>query len=72
LKYIQTVDIFDSIAVSVKMGVLKNSVVKILPSLDENYDEWITNKTRFIYDSFNIQRLEYPKLKLMSKFIIIS
>lgn len=47
--------------------------MRILPSLDGFInDEWITNKTRFSYDSLNIQRLSYPKISLNNKFIIIS
>lgn len=72
LKFIQSVDVLDSIAISIRIGISNNMVYRILPSLDEFYDEWITNKCRFIYDSFNIQRLSYPKLKLKFKFIIIS
>lgn len=71
-KYIQSIDILDSIASGVKIGVYNNAVIRILPSLDEFYDEWITNKARFVYDSFNIQRLKNPKLSINNKFIIIS
>ncbi len=72
LKYIQSIDIFDSIATVIRIGVANNSVMRIMPCLDEYNDEWITNKARFLYDSFNIQRISYPKLKLYKKFIIIS
>ncbi len=72
LKFIQSVDVLDSIAISIKIGISNNMVYRILPSIDEFYDEWITNKCRFVYDAFNVQRLSYPKLKLNLKFIIIS
>jgi len=72
IKYTQSIDILDSIATSIRIGISINSVKRILPNLEEYYDEWLTNKARFIYDSFNIQRLHYPKLKLFYKFISIS
>lgn len=72
LTYIQSVDILDSISSGIKIAVSNNNVIRIVPSLDEFYDEWITNKARFVYDSFNNQRLYYPKLKLHLKFIILS
>ena len=72
LKYIQSIDIFDSIGTNIRIGVTDNSINRIIPSLDDFYDEWITNKARFIYDSFNIHRLYYPKLKLNTKFITVS
>ena len=52
---------------TIRIAVASNTVFRILPCLDEYYDEWITNKARFIYDSFNIQRLYYPKVKLFFK-----
>lgn len=72
IKYTQSIDILDSIATSIRVGISINSVKRILPNLEEYYDEWLSNKARFIYDSFNIQRLHYPKLKLFYKFISIS
>jgi hypothetical protein len=72
IKYTQSIDILDSIATSIRIGISVNSVKRILPNLEEYYDEWLSNKARFIYDSFNIQRLHYPKLKLYYKFISIS
>jgi NADH dehydrogenase/NADH:ubiquinone oxidoreductase subunit G len=72
IKYTQSIDILDSIATSIRVGISVNSVKRILPNLEEYYDEWLSNKARFVYDSFNIQRLHYPKLKLFYKFISIS
>lgn len=72
LKYVKSIDILDAMASNIRIAVANNSIIRILPSLDEYYNEWITNKARFIYDSFNIQRLYYPKLKLNFKFIILS
>jgi NADH-quinone oxidoreductase subunit G len=72
LNYIQSVDVLDAISSNIRIAVASNMVRRIVPSLDEFYDEWITNKIRFVYDSFINQRLYYPKLKLYSKFIVIT
>jgi len=72
IKYQQSIDILDSIGTSIRVGTSVNSVRRILPNLEEYYDEWLSNKARFVYDSFNIQRLHYPKLKLFLKFISVS
>lgn len=45
----------------------------MLPLLDENLnEEWITNKARFSYDGFNMNRNYYPKIKILKKFIVFS
>ena len=72
LKYIKSVDCLDIICANIRLAIVNNNIIRILPSIDEYYNEWITNKSRFIYDSFNIQRLYYPKIKLNFKFIILS
>jgi NADH dehydrogenase/NADH:ubiquinone oxidoreductase subunit G len=40
LKFIQSIDVLDSIAISIRIGISNNIVYRILPSLDEFYDEW--------------------------------
>lgn len=72
LKYIKTVDCLDSFCLNIRIAIVNNNIIRILPCIDEYYFEWITNKSKFISDSFNIQRLYYPKIKLNYKFIILS
>jgi NADH-quinone oxidoreductase subunit G len=72
LLYIRSIDILDSLCSSIRIDVNNNKVQRILPSLDGLINnEWITNKIRFSYDSLNIQRLNYPKIAINKKFIII-
>ena len=60
-------------AASVRLYIYSNKIVRILPLLDEQLnEEWITNKSRFSYDSLNINRINYPKFKAIGKFIVIS
>ena len=63
----------DAIASSVRFSILDNKVVRILPSLDEDInEEWLTNKARFIYDSFLVQRYYYPRIRIFSKLVVCS
>lgn len=50
LKYIQSIDVLDSIGSGIKIAVSSNNIIRIIPSLDEVYHEYITNKARFIFD----------------------
>lgn len=73
LNNINSIDILDSLASSVRIDVVNNKVMRILPNLDEDVNEdWITNKARFAYDSLNIQRLSYPKFRMCDKLVTIS
>jgi len=66
---VESIDIMDSLGSSVRLDVAFNKVLRILPRLNEKSNSiWITNKARFIYDAFNVQRLLYPQLKLDQLF----
>lgn len=69
---IRSIDTLDAIGSSIRIDIFNNKIMRILPSLDSFInDEWITNKTRFSYDSLNIQRIYYPKILFNNKLIII-
>jgi NADH dehydrogenase/NADH:ubiquinone oxidoreductase subunit G len=70
---VYSIDILDAFASSIRIDVSNNCVMRVVPLLDCSLNEnWITNKVRFSYDSLNLQRLNYPKIKLNSKFVNIS
>lgn len=70
---IRSIDILDSLCSSIRIDVHNNKIMRVLPSLDGFInEEWITNKTRFSYDSLNIQRLNFPRISYYNKFIAIS
>lgn len=70
---IRSIDILDAISASIRIDTHNNKIMRIVPSLDGLVnEEWITNKTRFSYDSLSIQRIYNPKICFNSKFIIIS
>jgi NADH-quinone oxidoreductase subunit G len=73
LIFYSNIDFLDSLASTIRLYVYSNKIVRILPLLNESInEEWITNKTRFSYDSLYINRVNYPKFKLINKLIVIS
>ncbi|KAG2520262.1 hypothetical protein JM16_006817 [Phytophthora kernoviae] len=64
LKKKDGVDILDSLGSNIKIDIFNNEIVRILPKTNFNINkEWISNKTRFFFDSLKYQRLKYPLLK---------
>lgn len=64
LKKKEGVDILDSIGSNIKIDIFNQEIVRILPKTNFNINkEWISNKTRFFFDSLKYQRLQYPLLK---------
>lgn len=73
ITYYSNIDFLDSLASSIRLHIYSNRIVRILPLLDEAInEEWISNKARFSYDSLLLNRINYPKLKYMNKFIVFS
>ena len=64
LKKKEGLDILDSIGSNIKIDIFNNEIVRILPKTNFNINkEWISNKTRYFFDSLKYQRLKYPLLK---------
>ena len=67
------VDIMDAIGSNINIDVLKNNIVRILPKTNLRINkEWISNKTRFFFDSLKYQRIENPLFKTKQGFKEIS
>lgn len=70
---IENVSIFDFFATNVRVDVLNNKILRLLPIIkNEVQDEWISNITRYFYDSIYYQRLTYPILKKDGNILKIS
>lgn len=64
LKKREGIDILDSIGSNIKVDIFNNEIVRILPKTNFNINkEFISNKTRFFFDSLKYQRIKYPLLK---------
>lgn len=65
-----SIDILDSLAASIRLDVLDDKVVRIVPKLDESVnEEWITNKIRFVYDLLIF--IEYYILSYLFRVFIL-
>ena len=64
LKKREGVDVLDSIGSNININIFNNEIVRILPKTNFNINkEWISNKTRYFFDSLKYQRLKYPLYK---------
>ncbi len=64
LKKREGIDVLDGIGSNIKVDIFNNEIVRILPKTNFNINkEWISNKTRFFFDSLKYQRIKYPLLK---------
>lgn len=71
--FYSNIDFLDSMASNIRLHIYSNKIIRVLPSLNEDLNqEWITNKTRFSYDSLLINRIYYPKFNLYNKFVVFS
>nr|YP_009547905.1 NADH dehydrogenase subunit 11 [Bremia lactucae]AZL92957.1 NADH dehydrogenase subunit 11 [Bremia lactucae] len=64
LKKKEGIDVLDSIGSNININIFNNEIVRILPKTNFNINkEWISNKTRYFFDSLKYQRLKYPLYK---------
>ena len=67
------IDILDGIGSNINIDILKNDIIRILPKTNSFINkEWISNKTRFFFDSLRYQRITQPLLKTEQGFKEIS
>jgi NADH-quinone oxidoreductase subunit G len=61
LKKHESVDVMDAVGSNIRVDVRGNEVMRILPRLHEDVnEEWISDKTRFVYDGLKKRRLDRP------------
>lgn len=65
LNSVESIDVFDVLCSNIRLSVYGNKIKRILPRINEALNEdWLSNKTRYIYDSFELQRITSPLLNL--------
>lgn len=61
LSHVETIDVLDSLGASIRVDLKGNELVRILPRINDDLnEEWITDKTRFSFDSIYVQRMTSP------------
>lgn len=64
LKYLESIDLHDSLGSNIKINYRGSTILRILPNINENInEEWITDKIRFSYDSLYRWRFNIPLIK---------
>ena len=64
LKSTESIDIFDSIHSNIRIDTRGYDIMRVLPRLNESInEEWISDKVRFSFDGFSIQRITVPLAK---------
>ena len=60
----ESVDVMDGVGCAIRVDTRGREVMRILPRLNEAVnEEWISDKTRFIWDGLRTQRLDRPYVK---------
>ena len=64
LKKTETIDVMDALGSNIRVDTRGREVMRILPrNNDEINEEWLSDKSRFIWDGLNRQRLDTPYLR---------
>ena len=64
LKSTESIDLFDSIHSNIRVDTRGYDIMRVLPRLNESInEEWISDKVRFSFDGFSVQRLTVPLVK---------
>jgi NADH-quinone oxidoreductase subunit G len=64
LTKVETIDVMDAVGSNVRVDVRGRDVLRILPRLHEDInEEWIADKTRYVWDGLKRQRLDKPYVR---------
>ena len=68
LRKTETIDVMDALGSNIRVDVKGREVMRILPrNHDDVNEEWISDKTRFVWDGLRRQRLDKPYLRVNGK-----
>jgi len=69
LKSIESIDVLDSLHSNIRVDIKGGRILRILPKINEQLNEnWISDYTRFSYESVQGFRIKYPYLSLNKSF----
>ncbi len=65
LRKTESIDVMDAVGSNIRVDTRGSEVMRILPRLNEDVnEEWISDKTRFIWDGLKTQRLDRPYVRV--------
>ena len=73
LRKTESVDVMDALGSNIRVDARGPAVLRILPRVNEEVnEEWISDKTRFVWDGLGRQRLDIPYVKKRGKLEPVS
>ena len=64
----ESIDVMDAVGSAIRVDTRGREVMRILPRINESVnEEWISDKTRFIWDGLRTQRLDRPYIRKNGK-----
>jgi NADH-quinone oxidoreductase subunit G len=68
LRKTETIDVMDAVGSNIRVDARGREVMRILPRTHEDVnEEWISDKTRFVWDGLKAQRLDQPFVRDIGK-----
>ena len=68
LRKTETIDAMDAVGCNIRVDARGREVMRILPRTHEDVnEEWISDKTRFVWDGLKAQRLDRPYVREIGK-----
>lgn len=68
LRKTETIDVMDAVGSNIRVDARGREVMRILPRTHELVnEEWISDKTRFVWDGLKAQRLDQPYIREFGK-----
>ncbi len=69
----ETIDVMDALGSAIRVDTRGSEVMRIMPRINEQVnEEWISDKTRFIWDGLKTQRLDRPYVRKNGKLTAAS
>jgi len=66
----ESIDVMDAVGSAIRIDTRGREVMRIMPRLNEDInEEWISDKTRFIWDGLKSQRLDKPYIRENGKLV---
>jgi NADH-quinone oxidoreductase subunit G len=66
----ESIDVMDAVGSNIRVDARGRAVMRILPRLNEQVnEEWISDKTRFVWDGLSTQRLDRPYVRKGGKLV---
>ena len=68
----ETIDVMDALGANIRVDSRSGAVLRIMPRIHEGVnEEWISDKTRFVWDGLGRQRLDKPYVRKGGKLTAI-